>query len=102
MERLESYFCESDDLSSLQGDLDQINAWSQSKYLSFNTRKCKVVAISTKCNIGLVSSPPLLTLSGDSLDRVYQYKYIGVVISADINRNFALIIICSKACRSIG
>ena len=67
------------DLTNLQSDVDRINRWTQDNSLSINTTKCKSMLITRKrrCSLSNQFCP---TLQSVPLDRVFQSKYLGVII----------------------
>ena len=51
-------------------------------HLQFNTSKCKYMTISRKRAKEL---PPTINLNGIPLDRVTEFKYLGILITADLS-----------------
>ena len=75
------------DMSLLQNDIDNIFTWSQTR---FNIGKCKFMLTTNKHT----SAVPSLTLGNVALERVYQYKYLG--ISDDLKWDKHIDHVCSK------
>ena len=89
-----------EDYVSLQADLNTVDEWSSSNYLQFNLSKCKYMVMSRKKN---VSSPPTpFTLSGHLFDRVYSFKYLGVLIAYDLTWYSHTKMVCDKARKLLG
>ena len=89
-----------EDYIKLQGDIDQLQAWSERNVLLFNQSKCKYMTISRKF------SPPLpnmcLNISGRPLLKVDHYKYLGVWISHDLSWSKHIEEMCRNACKQVG
>ena len=92
----------SSDITPLQNDIDSIYSWSSSHHLSFNKDKCKYMIFSKKKSSPLLTHPPVLLLGNTSLERVHQYKYLGVTITDDLKWESHINIVCGKARRIIG
>ena len=89
------------DISILQNDIDSISTWSQRRFLKFNIGKCKFMLLTNRRNSTIVPSPSL-TLGNVALEQVYQYKYLGILISEDLKWDKHIDHICSKACKLVG
>ena len=89
------------DISMLQNDIDKIFTWSQMRFLNFNTSKCKFMLLTNRRNSAIVPSPSL-TLGNVALERVHQYKYLGVLISDDLKWDKHIDHICSKVRKLVG
>ena len=72
-----------DDYVCLQQEIDSISACIQQKDLNFNANKCKMMFISRKKSKTL--PPPQLTLNGTILNRVNNYKYLGITLTSDLS-----------------
>jgi len=71
---------DAEDLINLQSDIDKISHWTRENFLTLNTAKCKSMLITRKRRCSL-SNQFCLTLQSVPLDRVYLFKYLGVLIS---------------------
>ena len=83
----------------LQQDINAIATWIADNHLQFNTSKCKYMTISRKRAKEL---PPTINLNGIPLDRVTEFKYLGVLITADLSWTAHINMICTKARRLVG
>ena len=83
----------------LQQDISAIATWIADNHLQFNTSKCKYMTISRKRAKVL---PPTINLNGIPLDRVTEFKYLGVLITADLSWTAHINMICTKARRLVG
>ena len=90
-----------DSLVHLQEDIDKIYEWSSLKHLKFNANKCKFMILSKRHDSVLVLNPPTLLLGGTVLDRVTQFKYLGVIISEDLKWEHHINMVCTKVRRLI-
>ena len=61
--------------------------------MHFNVAKCKCMLLTRKSN----PNCPTLTLNGENLDLVTQYKYLGVIISSNLHWAPHIKQICSNA-----
>ena len=68
------------DYSQLQNDVDAVNGWCLGNYMSLNTAKCKVMLLTYATQD--VPMPPL-ELSGQPLERVWETRYLGVILQAN-------------------
>ena len=90
------------DVPVLQSDIDRIYTWSQQRHLTFNKSKSKFMII-TKKRLHLLSSmSPILYLGNTQLERVSQYRYLGVLLSEDLKWNLHINAVCNKTRRIIG
>ena len=83
----------------LQQDINAIAMWIANNHLQFNTSKCKYMTISRKRAKEL---PPTINLNGIPLDRVTEFKYLGILITADLSWTAHTNMICTKARRLVG
>ena len=84
----------------VQESINSVEQWSSSNYLSLNTLKCKCMLISRKKQ-PLQPVHPLL-LNGDVLERVDNYKYLGILLTHDLSWSPHISAICAKARRIVG
>ena len=89
-----------DDYVCLQQEIDSISACIQQKDLNFNANKCKMMFISRKKSKTL--PPPQLTLNGTILNRVNNYKYLGITLTSDLSWLPHISNCCNKTRRLIG
>ena len=89
-----------DDYESLQNDIDNLYLCSSSISLDFNATKCKYMIISRKKQ----PTSPLynLNLNNTPLEKVNEYKYLGIWLTADLNWGKHIEYICSKARKKVG
>ena len=58
-----------------------LNYWVAANHLTFSSSKCKYMIISRKKN---PSHPPALKLGSSTLDRVYSYRYLGLLLTLSL------------------
>ena len=61
--------------------------------------KCKFMVVTRKRNS---VNPPTLTLGSHAISRVYQYTYLGVIISADLSWGEHIHALCTKVKKTLG
>ncbi len=81
------------DYRFLQRDIEAVARWIQSLNLQFNTNKCKFMVLSRRRSS---IEPPAIILSGLPIERVSQFKYLGVHISSDLSWSLHVGKICTK------
>ena len=78
----------------VQDDITNIEDWSTANYLTLNPCKCKYMIVSRK------RAPLLpeftLMLSGQVLDQVDMYKYLGILLNKDLSWSPHIDAICTK------
>ena len=67
----------SDDIDSLQNDLNSLTDWSSKWQMTFNTSKCKLLRITTKRNTII----HCYKMADDLLETVKHHPYLGVELS---------------------
>ena len=90
--------CPEDHLK-LQQDVNKIANWINENKLTLNSKKCKYMIVSRCCGRSAPSCTP--TLNGQPLDRVHQYKYLGVLLIDDLTWSIHISEITSKARRIV-
>ena len=88
------------DYSLLQTDIDDICSWTSDNLLEFSVQKCKYMIISHKKQ--LQPPPNDLCVNGLSLERVHEYKYLGVWLTSGLTWSKHINTICNKAKQKIG
>lgn len=88
------------DYVHLQEDINSVSHCIHHKQLQFNASKCKMMLISKKTTNSI--QPPQLTLNGTVLTRVYNYKYLGVTITADLSWTLHISNCCNKTRKLTG
>ena len=71
------------DFINIQQGIDNIGRWVAENDLRLNSAKCKVMLISRRRTKG--NQMPMLHLHGQPLERVFEYKYLGVVLSSNLS-----------------
>ena len=89
------------DHSPLQSDLDVITSWFSSNRLSVNPSKSKYMFFSLKHQSYFDSIPPLL-LSKIPFDRVYSFKYLGLILSCNLSWSSHISGVVKRAKRIVG
>ena len=88
------------DYSRLQDDINSISACIKSKYLKFNTNKCKLMLVTKKRDSSI--QPPQLFLDGVALARVHSYKYLGITLTSNLSWSSHIRNCCNKTRKLIG
>ena len=81
----------------LQGDVNNLCAWTDGNNMKFNATKCKYMIMSRKKQPIIPNSP--LVINNCCLERVNSYKYLGVCITSTLNWSTQISEICTKARR---
>ncbi len=87
------------DYRFLQRDIEAVARWIQRLNLQFNTNKCKFMVLSRKKSS---IEPPAIILNGLPIERVSQFKYLGVRISYDLSWSLHVGKICAMGRRLVG
>jgi len=92
-----------EDLVMLQSDIDSLTCWTDQSFLQFNADKCKYTVISRKrqINLSLESQSPL-QINGVAMERVDDYKYLGVWITSNLSWSKHISEVCHKARQKVG
>ena len=64
----------------LQSDLDNVANWCKGNKLSINVKKTKGMVLGTRSMVKKRFIIPKLKIQGNTIDYVFQYKYLGVTI----------------------
>ena len=80
--------------------MDLLSSWLHSKHLTINPSKTKYMVISRKS----FNSPnfPILYLNGSPLERVYSFKYLGVILNSQLSWSPHIDYTCSKTRKLLG
>ena len=68
---------------NLQSDANAIQGWVNFNHMSLNSSKCKFMLISRKRN--RMTNPPTITISGNALETVPTFKYLGLLFTSDLS-----------------
>ena len=90
--------CSHPDIADFQHDIDLVSYWAKANHLTLNSDKSKFMLISHS----QTQSCPSFYLNGIELERVQQYKYLGVWISDNLSWEKHVEYICSKAHHHLG
>ena len=88
-----------EDYDKLQEDINELAAWVTTSLLTFNAVKYKYLLLSRRRNQAEI---PQLYLRENPLERVFKYKYLGVIFTADLSWSEHIQSISSKAKRLLG
>ena len=88
------------DISLIQSNIDSVSSWISSRSLTINSSKTKYMFLSLRSSRS--ASLPSLCLNGSPLERVYSYKYLGVIISSNLSWSLHIHSICCKSRKLIG
>jgi len=89
----------SSDYQALQEDVDALADWILAHKLQFNCGKCKSMLVTRKRES---ITPPTVKVNDLPLERVYSYKYLGILITSDLSWSAHVATICSKVRQQIG
>ncbi|CAB4021758.1 Hypothetical predicted protein [Paramuricea clavata] len=87
------------DTENLQLDLNEMNSWTETWRMKFNTNKCKVMRLSRKKIQSHVSD---YILGHESLELVKTIKDLGITVSDDVRWGKHIAEITAKANRTLG
>ena len=91
------------DYAILQSDIDKISVWTESNYLQFNAQKCKYMTISRKqYSCSYSDSLPALSVNGVALEKVDNYKHLGIWITSTLSWYKQVSEVCRKARQKVG
>ena len=82
----------------MQEDVTSIEQWMTDNSLTLNATKCKQMLITRSKTY----HHPQLYLSGQPLEQVQSYKYLGVIITSDLSWSVHIQSICLKSRRLVG
>ena len=88
-----------DDFLGLQTYLNYLFQWSVSRRFTFNPEKCKFMVVSRRRN---PVDPPVLTLGGHAITRVFQFTYLGVIVTSDLSWSEHIHVLCTRAKKMLG
>ncbi len=88
------------DFAALQSDVNMIQTWTSSNFMSCNESKCKVMHVSRERS-PLSPTIPIL-LNGSVLETVTTFKYLGLLISSELSWSKHIQNISSKARTLLG
>ena len=89
------------DLKDTQNDVNSLKLWADTNHLTFNVRKTKFMLLSRKCHSALPTNFNI-TLGDFSIERVHQFKYLGVTISANLSWDIHINEIFGRTRRQVG
>ena len=82
----------------LQQDINSISLWSENNLMCLNITKCKCMLLSHRRN----THHPKMMLNDEPLEYVTHMKYLGVIISSNLQWSLHIDEICKKAKRMLG
>ena len=97
---LHSVICPSD-ITSLNLDLQIISSWLSQKSLCINVKKSKYMFFSFRPQL-IFNHFPSILISGSCLERVYSFKYLGVLLTPNLSWLPHINFLRSKAKRIFG
>ena len=89
------------DWTSLQTEIDSICTWMHKNSLSLNTSKSKYMIFSLSRH-SVFDSLPLLYLNQSPIDRVFSYKYLGLIFTPTLSWSKHISFIIKKARKVLG
>ena len=87
------------DYQALQADIDVLSDWISAHKLQSNCDKCKCMLVSQKRDLTM---PITLLVNSQPLERVYSYKYLGILLTSTSSWSAHISTLCSKARQQIG
>ena len=87
------------DYQALQADIDALSDWTSAHKLQSNCDKCKCMLVSRKRDPTMSITLPV---NSQPLERVYSYKYLGILLTSDLSWSAHISTLCSKARQQIG
>ena len=90
----------SQDFDCVQQGIDNIGRWVAENDLHLNSAKCKFMVVTRRRTKG--NPIPELLLYGQPLERVSEYKYLGVILSANLSWTPHIEKVVTKIRRMIG
>ena len=88
------------DYSDAQHSVTAIEHWSSDNHLQLNALKCKCMIISRKKKP--ITPQCALILNGNNLEQVKSYKYLGLLLTADLSWSSHISSVCLKARKILG
>ena len=88
------------DYTALQNDIFALEQWTTNNSLQFNASKCNYMFISRRKNPTVPANQ--LVLSNVPLERVDVFKYLGLLLTADLSWTRHIETICARAKRIVG
>ena len=89
-----------EDFALVQEAVSLLDNWSTDNHLNFNLTKCKYMIISRRLHPTLPNTP--LLLSNHPLQRVFCYKYLGLLLTDNLSWSQHISFCCSKARQVLG
>lgn len=89
-----------DDYLDAQHSVSAIEHWSSENHLQLNALKCKSMIISRKKEP--ITPQCALMLNGNNLEQVKSYKYLGLLLTADLSWSSHISSVCLKARKILG
>ena len=89
-----------EDYKLLQDDINTLAKWVDNNHLTLNASKCKCMVISRLKKRSIPFVP--LKLHEQAMEKVSQYKYLGVIIKEDLTWSSHINEITTKARRMVG
>ena len=73
--------------SCLNNELNRVNEWLVKNRLVLNTSKTKYMIIGTPHKLSNINEPIVISVNNEPLERVYNFKYLGVYLDQSLNWN---------------
>ena len=88
--------------TTLNTELAQVSQWLQSNYLTLNVKKTKSMLIGTHQKLSRTQSKLNISIRGEHLDNVDQFKYLGIWLDPSLSWSFHIDKLVSKINQRIG
>ncbi len=86
---------------ALRDDIDSVTQWLNLNKLTLNTKKTKFMIFGTKTRLKTTGDAPII-LNGDVIERVREFKYLGVILDETLSFDSHIQYIHNKASRKMG
>ena len=98
------YVCH-EDISTIENylneDLKSLNTWLSDNLMKVNVSKTKIMLLGTPSKTGIIDNINVF-MNGNKLENVSTYKYLGVLIDANLKWKEQINNVCRKVCSALG
>lgn len=87
-------------IDKLSEDLSRVNSWLNVNKLKLNVNKTKYMILNNRKNSDMDNA--CVVMNGNEIERVNEFKYLGVIIDSRLNMKAHVEYICKKVAKKIG